>query len=421
MKMLVLLSSLILCFSVNAYSQCNYAAPMVESFNDVGIVDICWNKVDQDGDGMGWFAREQIGFYGGYKTLDSRSWGSGSGALTPDNWIISHAIDLSAFSTKDNLKLSWRVRSEIADLSHEFYTVYAGTSGDISALKTSPIQRGEYVDEIGGGGAHVFVTRSLDLSSFVGDKVYIAFRHHNSTNQYNVSIDDIAITKGVPACTKANPEISLFSTAATELVAGGTDKFTVTVRNLDSGYCPSSEFDLTAHLPNGFTVDESVKNLTLAGGQGGYGVFNVTSAISTEGQYNLEFKAKDIDTQEPSHEIVSKLHNVNVVVERIIPSAPADLAARVRKGVITLNWSESLTPKDIAKYRVFTVASGQYTLLSEQSASQLSYSTSMPSQGSISFVVRAVSRTGHESSNSNIVTIEQSTSGGGGKGGKGRR
>ena len=48
--------------------------------------------------------------------------------------------------------------------AHEFYTIYAATSNSTSALQSSPVKRGEYVDEVGGAG--VFVTRSLDISEF---------------------------------------------------------------------------------------------------------------------------------------------------------------------------------------------------------------------------------------------------------------
>ena len=46
---------------------------------------------------------------------------------------------------------------------------------------------------IGIGGNGTFVTRNLDLSSLAGSVVYVAFRHHNSTNQYNINIDEVSV------------------------------------------------------------------------------------------------------------------------------------------------------------------------------------------------------------------------------------
>jgi hypothetical protein len=129
--------------------------------------------------------------------LSSRSWNASDLALTPDNWIYSYAINLTSFNTNDNIVLSWKVRGELASKSHEYYTVYAATSIDpydpTLTFKSSPVQNGgEYVDDVGGAG--VFVDRTLDISSLAGNMVYIAFRHHNSSDQLIINIDDVSIS-----------------------------------------------------------------------------------------------------------------------------------------------------------------------------------------------------------------------------------
>jgi hypothetical protein len=169
--------------------------PITENFN-TNTINVCWNVIDKDLDGNNWYWWEYSSYYGGHKVISSNSYYTSSGALTPDNWIVSHAIDLRSFSSNDNIRVTWKVRGELAGFSHEYYTVYAATNNQTTAFLASPVKRGEYVDEVGGAG--VFVTRTIDISALAGNMVYIAFRHHNSTNQYNINIDDVSVTKGAP-------------------------------------------------------------------------------------------------------------------------------------------------------------------------------------------------------------------------------
>ena len=171
---------------------CDDTLPITEHFDDSNVVNVCWNLQDQDGDGYNWYWREYGPTYGGYKCLVSRSYNTSVGALTPDNWIISYAIDLTSFSTNENIELSWKVRGEYANLAHEYYSVYAATGDQISDFESSSVVISEYADEVGAGG--VFITRTMDISSLAGNTIYIAFRHYNSSDQYILNIDDVSIT-----------------------------------------------------------------------------------------------------------------------------------------------------------------------------------------------------------------------------------
>jgi len=192
MKKLLLLVGIIMVWSYNATAQsCDDTLPVMEDFTDPNVINVCWNLIDKDGDGNNWAWKSYNEAYGGYKVISSNSWTS-SGVLTPDNWIISHQIDLTSFSTSEEINLSWKVRGEYAAFSHEYYTIYAATGNGTSDFESSPVQRGEYADLVGGDGN--FVTRSLDISELAGNIVYIAFRHHDSTNQYNINIDDVSVS-----------------------------------------------------------------------------------------------------------------------------------------------------------------------------------------------------------------------------------
>lgn len=189
-KVLHLIISLF--FASNLIAQtCDDHLPIAENFEDSNVVDICWNLQDLDGDQKEWYWWEFLPAHGGYKCMVSRSVTTASGPLTPDNWLISYAIDLTSVSSQ-SIELSWKVRGELSGYAHEYYTIYAATNNQIADFTSSPVQRSEYVDEVGGEAN--WVTRTLDISSLAGNFVYIAFRHHNSTNQWSINIDDVAMS-----------------------------------------------------------------------------------------------------------------------------------------------------------------------------------------------------------------------------------
>ena len=184
---------LVIGFSLNSKAQsCDSSLPVLETF-DTDVINVCWQIEDQDGDGNDWMWWQYGASAGGYKVIASYSVYTSTGPLTPDNWIKSHPIDLTSFNSGQSIELSYKVRAELSYLAHEYYTVYAATGNQIADFESSGINNGgEYVDEVGGAG--VFVTRTLDISSLAGNMVYIAFRHHNSTNQSDINIDDVTVS-----------------------------------------------------------------------------------------------------------------------------------------------------------------------------------------------------------------------------------
>lgn len=188
-KILLFISIISLSYNLNA--QCDSNLPVMETF-DTNTIGVCWQIFNKDGDSYNWFWQQYSAYNGGYKCITSSSFNTSAGALTPDNWIISYPIDLTSYSTNDNIQLSWKVRGELNGFSHEYYTIYAATSDQVSVLEASTVKRSEYVDEVGGNAT--FVTRTLNISELAGNMAYIAFRHHNSTNQYRINIDDVSVS-----------------------------------------------------------------------------------------------------------------------------------------------------------------------------------------------------------------------------------
>lgn len=170
-----------------------------DNFNDSDVSD--WTRYDVDGDTRNWadmfFVPDASGNPTTPVSLISRSW-QGS-ALTPNNWIISPAIDLT--SATGQIDLHWKVKCAPFEWDKENYSVYVGTASDMASLQASPVQFSETYDDPANLGTQY--NRSLNVSSFAGQTIYVAFRHHNVTDMDYISIDDVVVKAPdtvVPGC-----------------------------------------------------------------------------------------------------------------------------------------------------------------------------------------------------------------------------
>lgn len=167
-----------------------------DNFDDEDITN--WTLVDVDADTFNWSAVQITDTGGnpvGTPLLRSASWvndGSATGLpLTPDNWAITPAIDLSSFPTGAEIALNWKVMAVDADFDAENYTVYVGISSDYEDLLTSTTTFNEVLT-----GVNTLTARTLDVSSFAGQTIYVGFRHHDVTDQFTMELDDVSVVEG---------------------------------------------------------------------------------------------------------------------------------------------------------------------------------------------------------------------------------
>ena len=184
-KITLLLSLLLIGFTSHAQT-----TVWSDNFDDEDISD--WTLTDSDGDLNNWGDIFAIGDQnGGFVTpvsLISRSWQSV--ALTPDNWAVSPAIDLSGAS--GTITVNWVTQVAAAAWDNEKYSVHVGTSSDIATLVNSMTSMTEILgltDDLGAPTNH-----SLDISALAGESmVYVAFRHFDVTDMDFISIDDLTV------------------------------------------------------------------------------------------------------------------------------------------------------------------------------------------------------------------------------------
>lgn len=159
-----------------------------DDFNDEDISD--WTLYDEDGDGMEWSAAQLVdGDTGepiGTPIITSVSWNQTP--LTPDNWIVSPAIDLTGVT--GDVTLKWFVFASDPLWNQENYGVYVATDNTVAALTAA----GELFTEVDIPAE--LEERTLDLSDFVGETVYVAFRHYDVTDQFRLGIDDVSVEAG---------------------------------------------------------------------------------------------------------------------------------------------------------------------------------------------------------------------------------
>ena len=149
----------------------------------------CWTTVDADGDGNGWDFSALTAHTGTY-VATSASYDNNSGELFPDNWLISPAITLP---NDRDMQLSWWEVGQDASWPDETYSVYISTTGNTTAdFNTTELQpmftaTAAYVNHI------------INLAAYRGQTIWIAYRHYDCSDLYQLNIDDISV-EDAPSC-----------------------------------------------------------------------------------------------------------------------------------------------------------------------------------------------------------------------------
>jgi hypothetical protein len=153
--------------------------PVVESFE--GPDSYCWTSYDEDGDGFSWNNDYTNYTHSGSQSASSDSYISGTGALNPDNWLVSQPIQLPEIPAR----LSFWVKETYSGYTHEHYSVYVSTTGSAPADFTEVV----FTDN----ATTTFEQHSVSLRNYAGQTVRIAFRHHASYDLLRFVLDDIDI------------------------------------------------------------------------------------------------------------------------------------------------------------------------------------------------------------------------------------
>ena len=118
----------------------------------------------------------------------SYSWYEGQ-VLSPDNWFVLGPIDLT---NEPDALLAWEMAVFDTTYYADNYSVYVGTSNEpLDLIDSSLVSFNETPQAT---DANQFNPRELDISAAVGNEVYIAFRHHDVSDEFVVAIDNVSVT-----------------------------------------------------------------------------------------------------------------------------------------------------------------------------------------------------------------------------------
>ena len=219
--------------------------PYFEGFeNGLG----CWTTVNGSSDGQPWSVNNcadlsTVDPHGGNYVASSWSWSSS--AMHADAWLISPKFILPNNVT-DSLMFSWW---EIANPSYpDSYSVLISTStSDTSAFT---------VIRPSTAAAGTWTMQSIDLTSYAGQSVYVAFHHVDYDENY-LLIDDITMSIGSAPVITDSAHITIAvndPTMGTTIPAPGT-----------YAYADGEEFTITAVPANGYQLLDWAVTVTYDG------------------------------------------------------------------------------------------------------------------------------------------------------------
>lgn len=115
-----------------------------------------------------------------------------------------------------------------------------------------------------------------------------------TTDWTNGTQASVTVELGPQTCQHAKPAIALTPVQSAWVAPGTPVSYTMTLTNSDNSSCSSSQFNLQAQAPTGWTASFAQTALTLAPGQSASTTLSVTSPTGTaDGYYNINLTASN--------------------------------------------------------------------------------------------------------------------------------
>jgi hypothetical protein len=269
-----------------------------DNFDDNDISD--WTSYDEDGDGNEWYVNSGL--------ITSASYAGG--ALTPNNWIVSPAIDLTAVT--DATFLEFNTWAQDQGWTSEHYKVMVSTTDNQVLSFTDNI----YEETLPGTGTF---NRAISLSDYLGETIYIAFVHYDCTDMFRLNMDDVSVYTsttvdlGITAATSPSNDTSCALTSA--------ENVTITIFNY--GGVEATNFDVSYSINGGTAVVETVTDAIASGASLDY-TFTQTADLSTLGYHEIDFEVAIADDVDLTNNTFN--HKVRSTDATIIVNALSDAA-----------------------------------------------------------------------------------------------
>lgn len=198
--------------------------PFFEGFEGGVVPPACWTSIDADGDGFNWMVVPHSSHpaHSGEYSAMSASWDSNAGELTPDNYLVTPQLDINA----ENLTLSFWAAAQDGDYPEENYSVMVSTTGNNPEDFTDEI----FTETLSSDEWHQVV---IPLADYYGSHIYIAWRHWDVTDQFQMKVDDILIDHSTDITKEIVKNVSLYPNPTTGQVSiSNVNGATVSVTNM---------------------------------------------------------------------------------------------------------------------------------------------------------------------------------------------
>lgn len=254
-----------------------------------------WRSLDADGDGYGWYnSAEKLGPGYGYKddycvlSHSFYSYFTDNGnqfnfPLTPDNYLVTE----KKYAITESSQLSFMVCALDPNFPEEHYGVAITMADDAAAEDFITI----WEETIESNDPDLetpqtdWVLRTIDLSKYAGEEIYIAIRHFNCTDQYMINIDDISLTTGEKSSRNENDMLGVMVFCEDELLTPepiskrsfytefpGYDEYTYCVRVVYNDYAMSESQCVLIDAPMQCVAPRNLYSELTVNENGEYGV-----------------------------------------------------------------------------------------------------------------------------------------------------
>ena len=185
--------------------------------------------IDANHDGYN-FRVYPFGGYGSGKCLKSESWMNGNiGALNPDNFLVLPRLTPHEGATFSFMAVDANMPGIAPDPEH--FGVAVSTAGNTNPSDFTMIQEWN--------STGTYTEYSVDLSAYVGQQIYVAIRHFNTTGEtYYLYVDDIKVTNVEAEITRpAKGALVYANDEQIAMLNHGETSFTHSVNRTNIDYC----------------------------------------------------------------------------------------------------------------------------------------------------------------------------------------
>ncbi len=150
-----------------------------------------WLAIDNDGDGFNWFASYRVEENDTIYSLRSQSYTGETGALTPDNWLVTPEIDLTGFEAGASITFRYTVgiTAQTPEYRKENYGVMI-SEGSSNPDDFELLLEETFTEET---PRMTPLEREVDISEYAGKVVYLSIRHFNVTDKDRIFLEEIEL------------------------------------------------------------------------------------------------------------------------------------------------------------------------------------------------------------------------------------